>query len=108
MAKNFAKEFYNSAAWKACREAYKKKAVYLCERCGNPGEIVHHKARVTPKTINDPSILLDFKNLELLCRSCHAKEHEAEYKRRFKDKFADRRYTVDADGRVTAKDDCEY
>ena len=78
MSKDFAREFYNSTAWKQCREAYKKKMCYLCERCGQPGVIVHHKIRVTPQTINDPAVLLNFDNLELLCRSCHQKEHEHE------------------------------
>lgn len=32
MAREFAKKFYNSKAWKKCREAYKKKVNGLCER----------------------------------------------------------------------------
>ena len=91
MAKEFAKEFYNSTAWKVCREAYKHKAKYLCERCGRPGEIVHHKKRVTPLTVDNPEVTLNFSNLELLCRDCHAKEHKKI-----------ERYIIDEFGRVSS------
>lgn len=105
MSKQFAREFYNSTAWKQCREAYKHKVAYLCERCGEVGEIVHHKIRVTPETIQNPAVLLNFDNLELLCRRCHEKEHEQEYKRfHGKKKHVEERYKVDEFGRVSAND----
>lgn len=86
--------FYNSTAWKRCREAYRKKAGGLCERCKEKGLItaadaVHHKTYITPLNVTDPNITLNFDNLELLCRSCH----EIEHRRR-------RRYKVDSYGRV--------
>lgn len=99
MSKEFAREFYNSTAWKRCREEYKKKAVYLCERCGRPGDIVHHKRRVSPETINDASVLLNFDNLELLCRQCHADEHAGE-----RDGKSWRRYYFDENGKCIAKE----
>lgn len=74
--KEFARAFYQSKAWKATRDAYLKSRLGLCERCGNPGEIVHHRRRITHRTVNDPAVTLDWANLELLCRSCHAYEHE--------------------------------
>lgn len=40
-----------------------------------PGEEVHHKIRLTPKNVRDPSIALNWDNLELLCKDCHIKEH---------------------------------
>lgn len=46
-----------------------------------PGEIVHHKRYITPKNINDPKVTLNFRNLELLCRDCHNKEHSCKAKR---------------------------
>ena len=106
MAKPAFQEFYNSAAWKACREAYKHKAVYLCERCGKPGVIVHHKIRVTAETINKPEVLLNFDNLELLCRECHAHEHEHEHKQFYEHnkKRAQERYKVDEFGRVSTNE----
>lgn len=95
MAKQYAKAFYKSQAWKDCRAAYFKHAGGLCERClarglYNPGVIVHHKEHISPDNITDPRILTDFNNLELLCRQCHAEEHAHTRKR----------YTVDELGRV--------
>ncbi len=74
--KEYARAFYQSKAWKATRRAYMKSRLGLCERCGKPGEIVHHKRHITPRTVGDPAVTLDWANLELLCRSCHAYEHE--------------------------------
>jgi len=79
MAREFAKSFYNSKAWKECREAYKRSVYGLCERCGQPGDEVHHKIYLTPENINDPYITLSFENLELLCSSCHSIEHNEKY-----------------------------
>ena len=58
-----------------------------------PGEIVHHKVHITPVNINDESVTLNFDNLELVCRDCHAELHEAHH----------RRYRVDEFGRVEAR-----
>ena len=67
--------FYHSTAWKKCKLAYKSLRNYTCERCGRPGWIVHHKTPLTIENINNPSISLDFSNLELVCLSCHDAEH---------------------------------
>ncbi|QEK12590.1 HNH endonuclease [Crassaminicella thermophila] len=75
MAKEFAKAFYKSKAWKKCREAYIKSVYGLCERCGKPGYIVHHKILLTYQNINDPDITLNWENLEYLCQNCHNQEH---------------------------------
>lgn len=84
MARDFAIKFYNSKAWKQCREGYKQSVNGLCERClanGKyvAGEEVHHKEYLTPENINDPYITLSFENLELLCSSCHSIEHNEKY-----------------------------
>ena len=79
MARDFAKRFYNSKQWVKCREAYKQSVYGLCERCGHPGEEVHHKIYLTPENINDPDITLSWGNLELLCDTCHSKEHMSKY-----------------------------
>jgi 5-methylcytosine-specific restriction endonuclease McrA len=76
MAKEWAKHFYNSTRWQAVREAYYTSQHGLCERCNNPGEIVHHKIYITPGNIHDPNITVNWNNLELLCRECHKKEHD--------------------------------
>ena len=95
--KPYAAAFYKSQQWKRCAAAYKKSVGGLCERCLKEGRytagvIVHHKIYLTPDNITDPAIALSFDNLELVCRDCHWVEH---YKR-------DKRYKVDAFGRVTA------
>lgn len=79
MAKEFAKDFYQSKAWKEVRSyVFNCIDFGICRRCGNPGEIVHHKTYLTPKNINNPAISLNPDNLETLCRVCHALEHEGE------------------------------
>jgi len=72
--------FYSGKAWRNCRDAYVKSVGGLCERCLAqglivPGEEVHHKKRLTPANVGDPSVSLDFANLELLCKECHLQEH---------------------------------
>lgn len=48
---------------------------YVCERCGRPAVICHHKKYLNDKNFMDPSISLSFDNLEALCQDCHNKEH---------------------------------
>ena len=76
--RDFAKEFYQSKAWKKTRRYVFERDLGLCRRCGKPGDIVHHKVYLTPENIGDPSISLNVDNLETLCRECHAAEHEGE------------------------------
>lgn len=95
MARDFAKSFYSSRAWTDCRNAYAKSVGGLCERClahgiYRPGEIVHHKCYISPDNVNDPTVTLNWENLELLCREHHAEEHEGRKQR----------YRLDALGRV--------
>lgn len=75
--KEWAKPFYKSKAWRDCREAFFISKHGLCERCGRPGKIVHHKEILTPENINNPDITLNWDNLELLCQDCHNKEHHS-------------------------------
>ena len=76
--RDFAKEFYQSKAWRETRAYVFKRDFGLCVRCGKPGEIVHHKRYLTPDNIDDPSVSLNEDNLETLCRECHTLEHEGE------------------------------
>lgn len=71
MAKEWAKSFYNSKAWRKCRKAYAESRFLLCEVCGEPGVEVHHIQELTPDNISDPSVTLNWANLQLLCHSCH-------------------------------------
>ncbi len=95
--KDFARQFYSSAAWKGCRGAYASSKRGLCEVCLSkglyvPAEIVHHKIELTPDNIDDPNITLNWNNLQCLCRECHAAAHGSQ-----------KRWKVDENGRVTAK-----
>ena len=98
MAQDYAKAFYTSAAWLKTRRGYFKYRGGLCERCLAkglyvPGIIVHHKIHITPENIGDPSITLNFDNLELVCRDCHADVHSAKEGKRF---------IIDENGRVVS------
>ena len=93
--KEYARTFYSSTAWKETRKAYAKSKGGLCELClkkgiYKAGEIVHHKCHITPDNINDPTVTLNWDNLQLVCRDCHAMAHD---KRQ-------RRYRIDELGRV--------
>lgn len=93
--KPFAESFYNSPAWKNTRREYKKFRGGLCEICWakgiiKAGEIVHHKIELTPDNIDDANIALNWDNLQLVCRECHAHIHDGRQ----------RRYKLDEYGRV--------
>ena len=53
--KAWAKSFYLSAAWEKTRAAYLMSQDYICERCGQPAKIVHHKRWLNRENINDIS-----------------------------------------------------
>ena len=96
--KPFAEKFYKSPAWKNTSAAYAKSQGYLCELCWakgsvTPGEIVHHKIHITPDNIDDPSITLNWDNLQLLCRKHHALIHGAQ-----------KRFYIDENGHAIALD----
>ena len=95
--KEYAAKFYKSKQWQRCRAAYLAHVGGLCERCKekhngviNAAVIVHHKIWLSPENINDPNVTMNFRNLEAVCRQCHAEEHGN-----------DKRYEVDDLGRVT-------
>jgi hypothetical protein len=60
----------------AGRWAMHKRAIKIkpiegpCERCPSPGQVIHHK--------DENPWNNDISNLELLCRSCHARHHAQE------------------------------
>lgn len=114
MAKPFARKFYSSKAWQSCRNEYAKRRGYLCENClrqgiYKPGEIVHHKIELDPINIERPEVALNFENLELLCRDCHAAIHDnggrwsEVNKRRREAREASNRYKICENGKILAK-----
>lgn len=79
MAKDFARAFYNSEAWKKCRSAYISERLKIdggkCEVCHTEqGYIVHHIEQLTPYNINNPDVTLNFDNLRYDCKHCHDRE----------------------------------
>lgn len=48
---------------------------HICERCGRPAQVVHHKRHLTPDVMGDAQVTLGWGNLEALCLDCHNKEH---------------------------------
>ena len=59
--------FYNSTAWRRLSRAFLLSKCYICERCGKPADIAHHKMHITAANITDPDISLNPANLEALC-----------------------------------------
>ena len=81
MAKEFAKAFYQSQRWKACRAGYIAERMGIdggmCERCHKvPGYIVHHKIVLTKNNINNPDVTLNTDRFEFLCKQCHDEVEE--------------------------------
>lgn len=98
MAREFAKQFYNSARWKKCRSSYisYRRSIDggMCETCHEvPGYIVHHKEELQPWNINDPDVTLNFDNLKYDCHICHNKENKGEVV----EGLADYAFTEDGD-----------
>ncbi|MBO5032158.1 MAG: hypothetical protein J6D08_09780 [Lachnospiraceae bacterium] len=78
MAKKYAKSFYNSKAWKKCKNSYITQCIItdggMCEECHvNSGCIVHHKIMLTENNINNPDVALNHENLKYVCKDCHDK-----------------------------------
>ena len=96
--KDYARQFYSSKAWQRTRAAYAKSKRNLCEVCLakgiiTPAEIVHHKVQITPDNITDPTVTLNWNNLQCVCRECHASIHDR----------TNKRWKVDELGRVSAR-----
>lgn len=97
--------FYDSRAWKDTRRNYRQSVGGLCERClargiVTPADIVHHIVPLTPENIQDLNVSLSWRNLQALCRQCHADVHEEMYQER-----TGKRYKVDKNGRVVFKNE---
>jgi 5-methylcytosine-specific restriction endonuclease McrA len=67
--------FYNSKQWRRLSRAFLLSKNYICERCGQPADIAHHKQYITARNVIDPNITLNADNLESLCLACHNAEH---------------------------------
>lgn len=73
MAKEWAKRFYNSSAWKHTRELALKRDRYRCQSsgCRRTASEVHHIKELNENNVNDINISLNLNNLTSLCSDCH-------------------------------------
>lgn len=73
MAKDFARSFYASKAWRDTRKQILRRDLFTCADCFGRANEVHHKVELTPENINDTNISLNPDNLISLCHDCHTK-----------------------------------
>ena len=59
--------FYHSPQWRKLSRAFLLSRNYICQRCGAPAEIAHHKQHLTAANVSNPEISLNPDNLEALC-----------------------------------------
>lgn len=76
MKRRVGKKVYDSAKWQKLRQAYMESRNWICERCGRPATICHHKEYLTAENIYNAEIAFNPENLECLCQDCHNLEHE--------------------------------
>lgn len=88
--------FYAREAWKQVRLAYLKKKRFICERCGEPAKVVHHRVHLNADNIHDDTICYGDNNLEALCIRCHNIEHDSGNKH-------PKRFVWTSDGRCLTK-----
>ena len=74
MAKEWAKQFYNSKAWRDVRELRIGMDRGICQMCGRPGNEVDHIIELTPDNVYDEKIALNLDNLQTLCHQCHTRK----------------------------------
>jgi shikimate kinase len=76
MAQDFAKQLYTSKAWIELRRNLIIERGPICQKCGkvmiDTSKLIgHHIKKITPQNINDINIILNPKNIELICHDCH-------------------------------------
>ena len=84
-------DFYNGSTWRKISKLYLQSKYYICERCGQPATICHHKKYLNDQNKEDYEIAYSFDNLEALCIDCHNKEHFEK----------DRQVFFDSDGNIS-------
>jgi len=72
MARDFARRFYTSKAWRQARALALRRDMYTCCDCGGRATEVHHVTELTPDNINNTAIALGMDNLMSLCTACHS------------------------------------
>ena len=70
--------FYLSVKWRQCRKMYMRMRHYVCERCGKPADVVHHKDPLRGVDYYDnPDKCFGLWNLLCLCHNCHNEIHKS-------------------------------
>ena len=72
MARDFAKQFYRSKAWRQARALALRRDMFTCRDCGGRATEVHHVRELSPDNIDNPEIALGLDNLMSLCTACHS------------------------------------
>lgn len=72
--------FYTGKPWRELSFTLKTAAHGKCQRCGTIVEdmkylIGHHKVELTEENVDDPSVSLNPVLIEIICLTCHNKEH---------------------------------
>ena len=101
MAKEWAKAFYHSQAWRAVRKRALIRDGFTCRICGARATAVDHIQELTPENISDTRISLNLDNLQSLCHDCHTVK-TLEDKKIIKPDCA-REFYFDADGQLTPR-----
>lgn len=73
MAKAWAKDFYNSIAWRTLRGIALRRDHFTCVYCYGRAEEVHHKIELNQTNIHNKHVSLNLDNLVSLCHECHNK-----------------------------------
>ena len=68
-------EFYHKKQWRQLSKVFLLSKNYICERCGKPAVIAHHRKHLNAGNIDNAEISLNPDNLEALCMDCHNAEH---------------------------------
>ena len=70
--------FYSSKRWLKCRASYMASKHYICEMCGKPADVVHHKRPLRGMDYYDnPEKCFGANNLMCLCHDCHNNIHHS-------------------------------
>lgn len=73
--------FYNSSRWKKVAKSFMASKNFVCEICGAPAKICHHKIWLNAENVRDPNIALDWSNLQAVCIDCHNRIHYGDHAR---------------------------
>jgi len=79
------KKFYKSNQWQFARMEALRRDEFMCTKCGDPADEVHHIIHLTPDNLLDPAVTLALDNLTSLCRDCHMREHDDDRRDKLRD-----------------------